>query len=86
MSTPATTRTLRLLLDEQSTRSLISILADLAAFFDNCQGQTADDVSDHFDDLAAVDWIPIVLAEHAQLLTAAITACAFGGDCIDTGT
>lgn len=74
MSAPATGRTLRLLLDERGVQSLISILTDLAAFFDNCHGQAADDVSDHFDDLAAPDWIPIALEDHAQALSGALTA------------
>lgn len=73
MSPPAPDRTLRLLADERSIRSLISILTDLADFFEGCHGQTADDVGDHFDDLAAPDWIPIALEDHAQALAAALT-------------
>ena len=80
MSPPATDRTLRLLLDERSVQSLISILTELADFFDNCHGQTADDVGDHFDDLAAPDWIPIALEEHAQALSRALTAANATGE------
>lgn len=76
MTAPTTGRALRLLLDEQAARSLASVLTDLAGFFDNCHGPAADAVNDHFDDLAAADWIPIVLDEHARVLVTALEAAA----------
>lgn len=59
-------------LDEPTVRSLVTVLTDLAGFFDNCHGPAADAVNDHFDDPAAADWIPILLDGHAQVLTAAL--------------
>jgi hypothetical protein len=32
----------------------------------------ADAVNDHFDDSAAADWIPLVMADHTQILLAAL--------------
>ncbi|MBW8804146.1 MAG: hypothetical protein JF587_09865 [Catenulisporales bacterium] len=71
MATPAGGQTPGLLLDEQARRSMINILTDLAGFFEDCP---ADAVNAHFDDLAAADWIPIVLNDHAQVLTTALDA------------
>ena len=53
---------------EQTVRPLTGVLTDLAGFCDNCHGpaaDAADAVNDHFDDLAAAGWIPIVPTDHA---------------------
>lgn len=55
-------------LDPSIIRSLISVLEQLAEFFDDANAVVADAVSDHFDDLAAPDWIPLVLTGHARQL------------------
>jgi hypothetical protein len=72
MTGPVGGPTLSLLLDERTTRSLVSVLTDLTGFFDNASPAVADAINDHFGDLAAADWVPIVLAEHAQALIAAL--------------
>lgn len=61
-------------LDGQTVWALVSALTDLAAFFDDCHRPVADTVNDHFDDLAAADWVPIVPADYAQALTATLSA------------
>ena len=65
---------------QRTVRSLISILTDLAEFIERCQDQTADDVGEHFDDLAAADWVPIMLEQHAQALTEALSSAIAPND------
>jgi hypothetical protein len=72
MTTPAGGRAPGPVLDEQAVQSLAGVLSDLAGFFDGCSGPVADAMNDHFNDLAAADWLPIVLDEHARVLKAAL--------------
>lgn len=55
--------------DASAIRSLVHVLEQLAEFFDDADEAVGDAVSDHFDDLAAPDWIPLVLTDHANQLT-----------------